>query len=65
MSSCILAYKLRAATSLLTHGDYRSMLLADYERPCFCHQDLDAQVHSGDYFIMLATTLDELGKESN
>ena len=64
MTSCMAIYHLRPLTSFLIHRNSQSLFVGDYDEPCICHGDLEAQIRSGDYFIMLATTLDQLGKES-
>jgi len=55
---------MRPLTSFLIHGDARPMVFADYGRVKLCPYDVDVQARSGDYFITLATVLDQLSKES-
>lgn len=60
MSSIAAGYQLPGFTGLLTHGWKLPRMARDIE-PDY---ELDAQVRSGDYFIMIATALDLLGRKT-
>jgi hypothetical protein len=57
----MLTYQLPTFTGLTTHAEkallFRDGLLSDKER-----LELDAEVHSGDYFVTLATKVDLLSQ---
>lgn len=60
MSSIATTYQLSGFTGLLGHGWRLPKLARDIE-PDY---ELDAQVRSGDYFVMIATALDLLGRKT-
>lgn len=60
MSSIATGYQLPGFAGLLTHGWKLPKMARDIE-PDY---ELDAQVRSGDYFIMIATVLDLLGRKT-
>ena len=64
MDSYSTSYQIRPLTSFLIHGDSVPKIVADNGRIRICPHDVDVMVHSGDYFITLATILDQLGKQS-
>jgi hypothetical protein len=67
MNSSTLNYRLPSFTGLISHSPLRTLFVrdtADEEQLSLADLALEAQVRSGDYFITLATTLDQLGKET-
>ena len=63
MSSTTLQYYLPTFTGLTSHSWIKTAFvrdIADTEEDTL--YELDAQAQSGDYFVMLATTLDSLGR---
>ncbi|HEY5695433.1 MAG TPA: hypothetical protein VIQ80_01210 [Candidatus Saccharimonadales bacterium] len=61
MTALTTAYQLPILSGLLQHGNWRTHAVRDGLE---VYEDLDAQVRSGDYFVMLATVLDALGRNS-
>jgi hypothetical protein len=62
MNSGTLTYKLPTFTGMGSHGELEALLLRDWNidhTPATKHS-VDVQVRSGDYFVTLATVLDEL-----
>jgi hypothetical protein len=66
MNNYPLNYQLHPFMGLVTHGPLRTLFARDIEseQPSAADLALEAQVRSGDYFITLATALDQLGKEA-
>jgi hypothetical protein len=62
MNSGFLTYQLPVFTGLMRHDESRTLLLRDEEVQgrLVSRTEIDAQVRSGDYFVMLATILDGL-----
>jgi hypothetical protein len=54
-------YALPGFTGLLTHGWRKPKLVKDEAVPS---RELEAQVRSGDYFVALATELDQLSRDA-
>jgi len=61
MSSLTAGYQLSGFAGLVQHGWFRPKVARDQAEP---YHELDAQVRSGDYFVMIATVLDALSRES-
>lgn len=63
----VLQYQLPTFTGLLRHGSLQTLFVRDEadEQPSVAGKVLEAQVKSGDYFVMLATALDQLGRETD
>ena len=66
MNSGTLNYHLQSFTGVINHGPLRTLFVRDSadEQPSLADLALEAQVRSGDYFITLATTLDQLSKDT-
>jgi hypothetical protein len=63
MSSATLSYQLQQFSGILRHGSRRATLVRDSdETQVNTKIDIDAQVRSGDYFVTLATVLDQLAR---
>lgn len=66
MSSGLLSYQLPTFTGLTNSWGQPALLRdGDDTIESWAMQEIDAQVRSGDYFVTLATRLDELSKSSN
>ena len=63
MNSAVLGYQLPTFTGLVNHGWSRSMFLRDTEEHTLKDKKVDVQVRSGDYFVTLATDLDQLSSK--
>jgi hypothetical protein len=61
MSNMTAEYQLSGFAGLLQHGWFRPKFAHDQDES---YHELDAQVRSGDYFVMIATALDALSRES-
>lgn len=57
-----LNYQLPTFTGVLRHGRSRQLFVRDRE-DLPVKIDVDAQVRSGDYFVTLATLLDQFGQD--
>lgn len=62
MNSLALTYQLPTFTGVISHGWSRPSLVRDAleAQPV---DSLDVQIRSGDYFVTLATELDQLGRD--
>lgn len=60
--SGVATYALSGFTGVLTHGWRRPKLVKDEAIP---NRELEAKVRSGDYFVTIATELDQLGREAS
>jgi hypothetical protein len=62
MTNGILNYRLPSFTGLMRQNAHSAPLLRDSEmvEQAIIHREVDVQVRSGDYFVTLATQLDEL-----
>lgn len=54
-------YTLPSFTGILAHGWRRPRLVKDEAVP---RRDLEALVRSGDYFVTIATELDQIGRDT-
>jgi hypothetical protein len=64
MNSATLSYQLQQFSGILRHSKRRETLVRDSDEWLVnAKQGVDAQVRSGDYFVTLATVLDQLGRE--
>lgn len=58
------SYTFSLHTTILSHANEFPLLLGDHDNHPDPHKaELDALVASGDYFITLATTLDQINEE--
>jgi len=66
MSSTLLSYQLPTFTGLMSNGWSQPALFRDGDDiiESKITQEIDAQVRSGDYFVTLATRLDELSRDA-
>jgi len=66
MNNQSITYQLPTLTGVMSHSWFNVALLRDAAMPQEkTSYALDARVQSGDYFVTLATTLDELGKNAS
>ena len=63
MNSGVVGYQLQTFTGLIAHSWQEAFFLRDMANEQDEVDQLEVQVRSGDYFITLATTLDQLGRE--
>ena len=61
MTSGVLSYQLGKFNGILEHGQTKARLLRDGEK-VQAKMNVDVQVHSGDYFVTLATMLDNVAE---
>ena len=61
MSNMTAGYQLSGFTGLLRHSWLQPKFARDQDES---YHELDAQVRSGDYFVMIATALDALSRTS-
>lgn len=60
MQGTTLNYQLPTFSGLIRHGAGKQWFVRDTAQEEVASSELDAQVHSGDYFVLLATKLDQL-----
>lgn len=63
MTSGVLSYQLGKFNGILEHGQTKARLLRDGDgEKMQAKMNVDVQVHSGDYFVTLATMLDNVAE---